>query len=80
MSLLSKLLTAIGDLFKVSIIPLLFLVATAMFLWGIIKYLMALGTGEEPTEAKKYMAWGIISLFIILAFWGIVRLVATSLF
>jgi hypothetical protein len=61
-------------------ITFLFVLATAVFLWGIVKYVIFLYGEGDPTEAKKYMVWGIIALFLILTFWGIVNIVAYEIF
>ncbi|HEY4521792.1 MAG TPA: pilin [Candidatus Paceibacterota bacterium] len=53
-------------------------IATAVFLWGMVKYIMA-GADEKAKEASKgYIKAGIIGLFLSLAVWGIVYAIART--
>lgn len=49
-----------------------FLLATAIFLYGVITYLAAGGDESKASEGKKYIIWGIIGLFAMIAIWGVV--------
>lgn len=57
------------------LISLLFVLATVVFLWGVIQYVIG-SQGQEKTleQGKKVMVWGIIGMFIMASAWGIVRL------
>ena len=51
-------------------------IATTVFLWGMVKYIMA-GADEKAKETSKgYIKAGIIGLFLSLAVWGIVYAIA----
>jgi len=72
---------SIGDLFNwasctiiETIIPLLFALATAGFIWGIIRYFLNPDNEEERKKGKSYMMWGLIALFVMISVWGIVNL------
>lgn len=76
--------TAVGNWFDIIfdivgfITYLLMGVATAVFLWGMVKYIMA-GADEKAKEASKgYIKSGIIGLFLSLAIWGIVTAIART--
>ena len=57
------------------LIILLFAVATMMFAWGIIQYVLGgQGSDQKMTQAKNAMLWGIIGMFIMASAWGIVSL------
>ena len=57
------------------IIALLFVLATAVFLWGVVSYVIAQkGDSQKMDQAKTTIAWGIIGLFIMASAWGIVKL------
>ena len=59
---------------------LLFVVATAVFLWGVILYVIA-GADEKKMEtAKGFLIWGLIGLFVMFAMWGLVTVVFTKIF
>ncbi len=58
------------------IVPLLMVVAMAAFLWGIVKYIMAAGDEEKRKDAKGTIIYGVLGMFILVAFWGIIQIVA----
>lgn len=66
----------IQKLIKEVLQPLIFLLfglATVIFLWGIIQYVIAQAGDEKKLgDAKRVMIWGIIGLFIMSSAWGIV--------
>ena len=63
-----------------SIIPLLVLLATALFLWGIGKYITAGGDEEKLHEARNLIVWGIVFLSVIVAVWGFVNIIIDFIF
>jgi len=57
------------------LISLLFVLATVVFLWGIIQYVIgSQGDEKKLQQGKQAMIWGIVGLFIMASAWGIVRL------
>lgn len=55
------------------VIPILLLVGTIVFLWGVITYLTA-GPDEEKQKYGKYLiVYGLVGLFAMVAIWGVVR-------
>ena len=57
------------------LITLLFAVATLIFVWGIISYVV--GSQGEPAKlqkGKQVMIWGIVGMFVMASAFGIVRL------
>lgn len=64
----------IGGIFQ-AIIPVLLIVAFALFLWGVIKFIFAGGDEEKRKTAKNYIIYGLIGLFVMVAVWGIIRIV-----
>ena len=57
------------------LIKFLFVLATFIFLWGIIQYLVGSeGNDAKLDKGKKVMKWGIIGMFIMASAWGIVQL------
>ena len=70
-SLLSKIQTILGAL-----VPLLGTAAFVVFLWGVVKFISAGGNEEKRKEAKNLIIYGLIGLFVMVAVWGIIKLVA----
>lgn len=70
LSKLSKILSVV--------IPILISIATVYFIWGVIQYLI-IGGEEKKKKAKEAIFSGLIGLFIIIAFWGIVNVIVNTL-
>ena len=77
----------IGDLFGYitcvindSIIPLIFALAVAMFVWGVVQFFI-LNADEEAKRAqgKQFMIWGIVALAVMLSVWGLVGILGSTL-
>jgi uncharacterized membrane protein (GlpM family) len=63
-----------------TIIIFLFLVATVIFLWGVVRYISAGGDEEKTKEARSMIIWGIIFLAVMVAVWGFVNIVLDFIF
>ncbi len=62
------------------IIQLLMIVATVVFLWGIIQYVIAGDSEDKLQKAKDYIIYGILGLFVMVAMWGIVFAIQNTVF
>lgn len=62
------------------IIGTLIVLATVVFLWGIVRYLSAGGDTEKLKEARNFIVWGIIGLFVMVSVWGLVALLNNTFF
>ncbi len=59
------------------LIPILITLAVIYFIWGVIQY--TLSTDEESKKnARGKIINGLIGLFVIIAFWGIIALVTDT--
>lgn len=57
------------------LIILMFALATVLFGWGVVKYILgSQGDTTKLEQGKKIMAYGIIGMFIMASAWGIVSL------
>ncbi|HMO78675.1 MAG TPA: hypothetical protein PJ997_00615 [Candidatus Paceibacterota bacterium] len=56
----------------------LFIIAIALvvFLYGLVIYLTNSDSEEKRKESLRYIAAGIIGLFVMVSFWGIVSMVS----
>ena len=63
-----------------ALVTFLILLATVVFLWGIVKYIMAGGDEEKIKEARSTIIYGIIFLAVMLAVWGFVNIVLDFIF
>lgn len=62
-------------------LALLFITAAfAAFLWGVARTILHADNADEREKGKKTMAYGLVSLFIISALWGIMALSRNTFF
>ncbi len=60
---------------------LLFTAALVVFLYGIFILMFVGGTNEESrSKGRKFMFWGIVSLFVMTSTWGLVNVLKSSIF
>ena len=87
MSSLCNLITnpKIGDLFGYitciigkSVIPLIFAVAIALFLWGVVQYVVGAEDDKERTIGKQHITWGLIAIAAMLSIWGLVAMITRT--
>lgn len=71
------ILTAISSLLTQAI-PILMILATVVFLWGVILYIVAGGDEEKLGRAKSFIIAGLIGLFAMIAIWGLVKVLTTT--
>lgn len=58
-----------------SVIPLIFAVAVALFVWGVVQYVINANDEKERTRGRQFMIWGIIALVVMVSVWGLVSIV-----
>lgn len=64
-------------LFLSAAIPVLITLAVVYFIWGVIQYTVS--TDEEAKKgARGKIISGLIGLFVILAFWGIISVITRT--
>ncbi len=59
-------------------IALLFAAAFLVFFWGIFSFIRSYGDDTQRNDGKRHMLWGVIGLFIMVAVFGIMRLIAST--
>jgi len=73
---LSELLTKITSEILNPIISFLLVLATVIFIWGVIQYVIGSRGDEKALEnGKRIMIWGIAGLTIMASAWGIVAVI-----
>lgn len=55
-----------------AVIPLLFALGTAGFIWGIIQYYLNPDNEEKRKKGKSFIIGGLIALFVMVSMWGMV--------
>lgn len=68
---------ALVSTFLNSLVYLFITLAIVVFFWGLIKYL--LGDGQEgKSEGLKIMLMGVVTIFVMVSIWGIIRLLQST--
>src|SRR3989344_9599106 len=60
------------------LIGLRFVLATVVFLWGVIQYSLLAESDEKLAAARQQMTWGIIGLTVMSAAWGLVKIICNT--
>ncbi len=60
-------------------ILLLFSIATVFFVVGILEYLAQKDNADATKKGKDHMVWGLIGMFIMVAVFGIMRVIINTL-
>lgn len=55
-----------------AIIPVLLSLALLMFVWGLAKFISKAGDAKNNAAGKELMKWGLVGLFIMVSYMGIV--------
>jgi succinate dehydrogenase/fumarate reductase cytochrome b subunit len=58
------------------LIPLVVTIALILFFWGLALFIMNAGDEEARKRGRAIMIWGVVALFVIVAVWGLVALLA----
>ncbi len=75
----------IGDLFAhvscliyKTIVPMFFALAVALFLWGVVQYVISEGDEGKREKGKLYMVWGLIGLTVMISVWALVAVIGST--
>ncbi len=69
---LKSLIDFFSKIISEGILPLLIGVAVVAFVYGIIQYFLNPDNEEKRKQGKSYITWGLVALFVMVSFWGIV--------
>jgi fumarate reductase subunit D len=61
------------------LVALLIGVALIFFLWGVVQLISAGGDSGKHAEGISKITYGVIALFVMVAVWGLVGIVANTL-
>lgn len=72
-----QLIQMVGGIVQ-ALIPIVIGLAVLVFLWGVLNYVIK---SDDPgkKEAKDFMLWGIIALFVMVSVWGLVNILRDTL-
>ena len=61
-----------------TLIPFLVGLAVLVIIWGVFNYISGAGDEEKRAQAKQYIVWGVVGVFIMLSVWGLVNVLVNS--
>ena len=61
-----------------SVIPLIFSLAVAMFVWGVVQFVINSNEEVKKEKGRQFMVWGIIALAVMVSVWGLVRVLGNT--
>ncbi len=61
------------------LIPLLLSLAVVAFFWGLVKYIANASDEAAKESGKTLMIWGMVAIFVMVALWGILGYISTTL-
>jgi len=61
-----------------AIIPIIFVIALIIFLWGLAMWLLSAGDDAARAQARNIMIYGVIVLFVMISVWGLVRVLTST--
>jgi hypothetical protein len=62
------------------VVPVIFVLAFLVFIWGVVKYFFLNGSDEgSREEGRQFILWGIIGMVVLFSVWGLVNLLLSTL-
>lgn len=61
-----------------SVFTLLLIVGIVIFVYGIILYIYSAGDESKRSTAKNYIIYGLVGVFVMFGFWGIIELIRST--
>lgn len=62
------------------VVPVIFTLAFAAFIWGVVNYFFLHGSDEgKRAEGRQFIIWGIIGMVVLFSVWGFVNILLSTL-
>lgn len=74
-----KFLSNINDQIVTPLIYLLFALATAYFIYGVLVFIKNAESPEKRLDGQKSMLWGVVGIFIMISVKGIINLILRTI-
>lgn len=72
------LVNFVTDSILMGIIKLIFTLAVLFFVWGVMKFIRDADNPTKREEGRQFIIWGIIGLFVMASFYGLVRILENT--
>ncbi len=72
--------TGIIGVINTIIVPIIFALAIAVFIWGLAQYfLLSQGDEGKIEKGREFALWGLLGIIVLLSVWGLVNLLLSTL-
>ena len=72
--------TGVIGILNTIVVPLIFSLAFAAFIWGVVNYFFIRGDEDKSREeGRQFILWGIIGMAVLFSVWGFVNLLLSTL-
>jgi uncharacterized membrane protein HdeD (DUF308 family) len=75
---LGEFIDTITGIIGNSIIPLIFTLAFAFFVWGVVQYVLNDTDETKKEKGKQFMIWGLVALTVMFGVWGLVAVLGDT--
>ncbi len=63
-----------------ALVMLIIGMAVFVFIVGVIRFVISAGDDKTRSDGKQMIIWGTISIFVMVAVWGLVEIIRTTFF
>ena len=74
-----KILSRVNEYIINPLIGLMFSLALAYFIWGVISFIHHSADPSKRKEGLDHIIWGLVGIFIMVSVYGLIRLVGNTL-
>lgn len=75
---INELIARVNEVIINPTIALLFVVASVVFVWGLVQFIAQTESEEDRAKGKRKIVWGLIGMFIMFSVFGIMRLLLNT--
>lgn len=72
--------TGIIGILNTVVVPVIFVLAFAMFVWGVVSFFFIHGSEEtKRAEGRQFILWGVLGMVVLFSVWGFVNIMLSTL-
>ncbi|MFZ1074892.1 MAG: hypothetical protein WAN50_00770 [Minisyncoccia bacterium] len=76
----AQFVTSVVSVLSTVVVPVIFALAFAAFIWGLQDYFFLHGNDEKArASGRQFALWGILGLVVLLSVWGLVNMLLSTL-
>jgi hypothetical protein len=72
--------TGVIGVLNTIVVPFIFTLAFAVFIWGVVRYFFIHGNEDASREeGRQFIFWGIVGMAVLFSVWGLVNIMLSTL-